>query len=42
MAALFDGVSVLPQQLRVTSGAEKAQNRALLAVTLKPGGGWRR
>jgi hypothetical protein len=41
MAALFDGVSELPQHLCAVFGAEKAQSRALRAVTLEPGGGWR-
>jgi hypothetical protein len=42
MAALFDGASELPQHRPFGFGAEKAQSRALLAVTLEPGGGWRK
>jgi hypothetical protein len=41
MAALFDGVPGLPQHCARLFGAEEAQSRVLLAVTLEPGGGWR-
>jgi hypothetical protein len=41
MAALFDGVPELPQPRMAVFGAEMAQTRASLGVTLEPGGGWR-